>query len=179
MAIPSAFMADSVKPALIPAKFKLGRNGVLAYIDGEYAWTEDEIHSFPRFWCITVTGNPAVARDARCIDVERYDATPDDVPPYRDARTALGGFTYVYSDRNTLPDIYDACGSWNMLHLFVATLDFNPWTPQTLAANIRAETGLIVPPDIIVAIQNIPGENYDQSSIFGNPDWTHTRDRTQ
>jgi hypothetical protein len=174
MVLPSARMADSTSPDDIPDKFALRPNGVLAYCDGLYAWTPEQLDRFPRCWRITVIGDPANAVHARAMDVERFDCTPQDVPPYRDARASRGMSTYVYCDRSTVPAVLDACGNEDHLRWIIATLDYQPWTPVSVANSIRAETGVTIDAARIAAIQIYPFPDYDGSLVFGPPEWEPT-----
>jgi hypothetical protein len=172
MVLPSARMADSTRPELIPDAFAMRGNGVLAYYDGLYAWTPEELERFPNRWHITVTGNLAVAPYARAIDVENFDATPQEVPPYRDARAARGMSTYVYANRSTVPAVVDTCGGEDHLRWIIATLDNNHWTPVTIVNSIRAETGFTIDAARIAAIQCYDYGTYDKSLVYGPPDWS-------
>jgi hypothetical protein len=171
MVLPSARLADSTEPSEIPPKYARRPNGVLAYIDGDYAWSEAELSRFPRRWFITVLAIPELAERARAIDVEHEDATPASVPPYRDARAELGLMTYVYCDRVTVPEVLEACGDEQHIRWIISTLDNNFWTPVTLVNNIRAETGAIIDATRIAAIQAYSFGTYDESLVYGDPMW--------
>jgi hypothetical protein len=171
MTLPTGRMADSVHPMLIPEQFHMRPNGVLAYLDGEYAWTDQECSDFARLWRISVTGNPAHALGAREIDVERFDANPDDVPAYRDARSEHGLSTHVYCSRSTVPAVLDAIGTEDHIRWHIATLDNNTWNPVSIANSIHSETGRLITPDLVVAIQCYSYSNYDVSLLYGPPDW--------
>jgi hypothetical protein len=165
-------MADSTRPELIPDKYALRPNGVLVYADGPYKWPSTQIRRFPRRWSITVTGDPEMCREARCIDVERFDATPADIYGYAEARGKNGDSTVVYCDRATVPQVVAAYPGWRNLLWFIATLDGVAWNPATLASDIRDNEGVDIEPADIRAIQNVEAGNYDSSLIFGNPYWT-------
>ncbi len=171
-------MADSTHPELIPDKYALRPNGVLMYADGPYVWPATQVRRFPRRWSITVTGSTDNPRHARCIDVERFDATPADVKPYADARNSLGELTIVYCSRSTVPEVIDAYDNWISLLWFIATLDGAAWNPETLVEDMYAFEGIHINPERIRAIQNVEGENYDSSLIFGNPQWSVEKETT-
>ena len=164
-------MADSTRPELIPDKFALRPNGVLVYVDGAYRWPETQVRRFPRHWRITTTGNPLMAEHARVIDVERFDATPADVEPYQNARDRIGDRTVVYCDRSTIPAVVQANNEWPHLLWMIATLDGRNWNPQSLAADISLNERIYLDARLIHAIQNIPGENFDTSLMFGDSEW--------
>lgn len=164
-------MADSTRPNLIPDKFALRPNGVLIYVDGSYKWDARQIRRFPRHWNITTTGDVSHARTARCIDVERFDASPADVPEYAAARAKFNDRTVVYCDRSTVPAVVSSDPTSFELLWFIATLDGRNWNPATLAADIAANEGVQLDPRKIRAIQYLPGESFDTSLLFGDPEW--------
>jgi hypothetical protein len=164
-------MADSTRPELIPDKFALRPNGVLVYIDGEYKWPSSQVRRFSRHWSITTTGDVRMAEHARCIDVERFDATPQDVVRYQAAREEDGNRTVVYCDRATIPAVVAADNDWPHLLWFIATLDGRNWNPQTLSVDISQNEGIYLDARLIHAIQNVPGESYDTSLMFGDSEW--------
>lgn len=171
-------MADSTRPELIPDKYALRPNGVLMYADGPYVWPATQVRRFPRRWSITVTGDTDNPRRARCIDVERFDATPADVKPYQVARNLLGDETIVYCSRSTVPAVIAADNLWLSLVWFIATLDGVAWNPETLTDDMHTFEGIDINPARIRAIQNVEGENYDSSLIFGNPQWSVEKETT-
>lgn len=91
---------------------------IALYVNGKYA-------SRPRYrrgltW-IDVTGADPLG--AMWLDVERFDATPDQVPGWLDARERAGlGAGGIYCDRNTLLDVEQAAADRPHV-LWVATLD--------------------------------------------------------
>jgi hypothetical protein len=167
------YMADSVSPWLIPAKFAIPPNGVAVYRDGPYAWSQAELVAHPYQWGITVTAALEMAPHARVIDVEHLDATPADVEPYRIARAARHEQTTVYCDRSTVPTVMLACPGWAHLLWWIATLDGQPWTPDQLTGWIKAEYGRAPDPKMIIACQNMPFGTYDQSIVYSTPGWLH------
>lgn len=168
-----ARMADSVEPSAIPRLYAVAPNGVAAYADGSYVWSPAR-YRFPRHWSICVTGNLAMAPHARVLDVERFDATPEDVEPYQLRRRELGHTTTVYCSRSTVPEIVKVNPLWRNLLWWIATLDDHFWTPSQLVANIHENYGAVIDPNMIHAIQWAGRGSYDESSIWGNPNWTIT-----
>jgi hypothetical protein len=164
-------MADSVTPASIPGLFRQRPNAVAGYIDGLFAWTQEEIDSFPRHWLITVLGDVGAAEYARVIDVERGDARPADVPDFLDARSgARPGTGIVYCDRSTFPTILPWLAG-RQPWWWISTLDQIPWTPGQLASSMQREYGVSPDPAQIAAIQNIGMGSYDQSTVY-HPDFS-------
>jgi hypothetical protein len=166
-------MADSIEPGMIPPRFRRNPNGVLIYVDGPHAWGTREIDRFPNHWGITVTGNPAMAPHAREIDVERYDATPENVPGYADSRAQIGKHTDVYCARDTVPLVIAADNKWESLFWHIATLDNYPWTPPEIVKWLEDNCQVKLDQAKIRAIQNVPGATYDTSEVFGTPNWAH------
>lgn len=167
--------ADSTEPDTIPTAFTLRPNGAIAYVDGRYAWTPEQLARFPRYEAISVTGDPAAMRVARWVDVERFDATPAEVPACWDARRAYDFTDFgVYADRSTVPDILDATHGAEPLW-WIATLDGQPWTPIALAADIWNRYRVMISPHRIRWIQNLPMGSYDVSLGFGRETWTLNR----
>lgn len=164
-----ARMADTTDPWEIPTIFRVKPNGVAAYVDGEFAWPEGQLRLFPRHIGITVTGIPAMAQHARVIDVERFDATPADVPPFLENRAKLGHPDgEVYCDRSTVAEVLAAIeGRQPEPWWWIATLDNHPWTPGELAADIRDNYGADIAPQRIRAIQCYPGGHFDTSLCYG------------
>src|SRR5215469_2988962 len=80
--------ADSVTPQLInPAEF----SHVAAYVNGRFAWSPRQVRRFPRHIMIGVLPNaPVQAQVARCLDMERFDATAADFPPFVGERFMAG-----------------------------------------------------------------------------------------
>lgn len=168
-------LADTIKPTTLPAEYP---GAALAYRDGPFAWPEDQIHRFAKLIGITVTGNPALARHAREVDLEKLDATVEDVPPFLDARAALGRRDgTVYCSRATLPALFGQLGQ-RRPRLHIATLDNRRWTPAELAADIKAGWNLDIDPAWIWAIQcykadPAAGIFWDTSLVYGEPDFWH------
>lgn len=174
MSEPSALMADSTRPQDIPDRFALRPNGVLIYNDGPYKWPEDQVRRFPRCWRITAEGDPANARYAREIDVERFDITPAHAPPYVAARAEYSLFTNIYCNRSTVAAVLAAKPDMAWVRWHIATLDGMDWTPTGLALDLKNMYGVDIDPDTILAIQNLPLGTWDQSGVFGNPGWELT-----
>lgn len=165
-------MADSTDPWLIPGRFRTMNNGVAAYHDGPYKWPQHVLATFPRCWRITVEGDPAVAREARVLDVETLDVPPPAVPAYQDARQQLGESTTVYCNRSTAASVIADTPEWRDLYWWIATLDGQPWTAAELAADLASRWGAPIAVDRLAACQNMPLGSYDQSVVYIDPRWS-------
>jgi hypothetical protein len=164
---------DSVQPALIPEKARQKPNGIMAYLDGEFAWTPGMAGSFPRGWWITVIGDPARAGKAREIDVETGDATPADVKPYHAARTALGARTIVYCDLSTVAAVQEADANHEDLWWHLAWWTGRIESPTVIADQLQQVYGVTIDPGRILAQQYADRGNYDVSAVFSDPRWIH------
>lgn len=166
-------MADSVDPAAIPRLFGQKPNGIAAYRDGSYAWPLSEIDRWPAHISITTQGNPAAAHYARCIDVERGDATPEDVPGFIHERIDMGQIdATVYCDRSTVGQVLQIVP--DLSHRFwIATLDNIYRTAEQLSTELLRDFGVVLAPSRIWAVQWLHGTGYDQSAVFGRPDFDH------
>lgn len=165
-------MADSVAPYLIPRTFRQPPNGVAFYRDGPYA-VEPKIYGteFPRHIGISVTGDPAMAQIARCVDVERGDATPAHVAAYASARWEAGhDDALAYCDRSTVAEVLEAAPA-DEYGFWIATLDGIYRTPQVLCFELKQTYGVDLDPARVWAIQWLPMGEYDESRVFGNPRW--------
>jgi hypothetical protein len=100
-------MADSATPSHIPDNWP---GAVAAYINEAYAWPDWQVDRFRRVIRISVNGDPAQAAHARCIDVERFAATPADAPGFIRERIRLGhDDATVYCSRVAVPAVQAAC----------------------------------------------------------------------
>ena len=113
--------------------------GVLAYADGRYAWPLPEIHRFASAGKIInrVCTNARNPRLGRILDVERWDATPEEAGVWVPERNRLRNDATVYCNTSTVPAVADALGR-NPCWLIVADWTGEPHIPQmSLPANIR------------------------------------------
>lgn len=166
-------MADSITPLIIPRKYAEKPNGVAAYIDGKYAWTPAELAAYPSQWHISTTGAPSLALKARVLDVERYDATPEDVAPYQAVREGKGGRTTVYCSRDTVPLVVQSDPHWEDLLWWIAILENRYFTQAEVQKSILDLTGVTLGLSSIVAAQLYDYGDYDRSINYINPRWSH------
>lgn len=172
--------ADSTRPALIPSAF----THVLAYMDGRYAWSPAQLARFPAHVMISVTGDPAAAEFAREQDSERFDATPQQFPPFALNRINLGHddptcYTSILGDPGyglaqvllALENAGMAAAPWR---LHVAWWWQRPFPPAAfeVLAEIKALTGIDLPPRRLWACQWQNGTSYDSSILYGRDDFT-------
>jgi hypothetical protein len=138
----------------IPAGAKLRA----LYVNGRFA-TRPATYGRGRVW-IDVNGSAPHA--AFWLDVERFDATPGQVPGWLDERRRAGfGTGGIYCDRSTLPAVTAAAGD-RPHYLWIATLDgtVNVAVPET---------------GHLVAVQAYPasmlGPDADLSIVVDEPYW--------
>src|SRR5690348_9128002 len=138
-------MYDSVNPAGIPTTAEM----VAGYVDGPNSvWPASAWARFPTAILrrISVWG-PHNAGDV--LDVERFDATPDQVVAWVQARRAAGVvMPWVYCDRSTRPLVERLMSAAGILSdqvaLWIATLDGTqtvPAGPYPVAAVQYVDTG--------------------------------------
>jgi hypothetical protein len=163
--------ADSTDLALVPASFK----AAFLYADGKYVPTGQEAARFEWVAHISVTGNPLAAAYARVQDVERFDATPAEFPPFAAQRLSLGHSCGIaYADLSTITEkdgLLDQLAAESMLAdrwlLWVAW-----WWGQDVPPSLAEVAGQLelmgrrVHPDRIAACQWKPGGPYDTSVLY-------------
>lgn len=121
--------ADSVTSADIPAgRFPI----VLGYVDGKYAWSEQDWlrHTQAGALAVGIAVNPAT--DAGTIlDVETGDATPYQAPAWVQMRRAAGVDPTVYCGQFSLPAVSAAFKAQGVPepHYLVANYDNSPVIP--------------------------------------------------
>lgn len=111
---------DSASPQNIPS-------GVYAaaYVNG-YVWPEREVMRMAKVIRVSVLADPHWARQARCIDVERGAASPEQAVAFVKLRRAYGfNDATVYVNRGNWEAVRNAHQQANEPHPFywVATLD--------------------------------------------------------
>ena len=175
--------ADSTNPAAIPSAF----THVAAYPNGDFAWPETQLARFPYHVEIGVfSGQPQQAQIARVLDVERFDATPADFPPFVLARRQLGhedatAYSSILGDEGFgIAQIVAELGAAGILlssvRLWVAWWWGRPFPPTAaeVVAEVKALTGITLPPGVLWACQWQNGANYDSSVLYGRDDFTRT-----
>lgn len=147
---------------------------VAGYANGRYQASPRQLARFKKHFLIGVeTGNPAQARIARALDMEKYDADALDFPDFVHERCDVGhddalGYTSILGDgpdQGIVAVVEAMAGIQLPWHLWVAWWWGRPFAP-TLAevcAEILALTGLIVPPRSIACCQWQPGEDFDSN----------------
>lgn len=96
-------MYDAVTPANIPADAE----AVAGYIDGRYAWSQADWARFST--PVKVTIAVFAAHDARCLDVETGDATPDQAPGWVARQRANGDpHPWVYCSESVWSQVRQA-----------------------------------------------------------------------
>jgi len=84
-------MFDSVDASAIPP----GAEVVAGYIDGRWRWSAADWSRFPLARKLTIATS-AATDDGQCLDVERYDATPDQGSAWCQRRRAAGVVPWEY-----------------------------------------------------------------------------------
>lgn len=168
---PPALFADAIRPAAIPESFSLAAG----YADGAYMWPERELARFVGHILISATGIPLIAERARCLDVERFDATPEMAPDWCRARFQTGhNDALIYCSASLVPAVADAMrGVALPWRLWTAWWD-NRGTPPSRAEVLAkiASFGRPVEPFRLWACQWHHGDGYDTSVLYAPDDFT-------
>ena len=113
-------MYDSVSPAMIPQDAA----NVAGYGSGRYRWALDEWRRFGKSskFCIMTNASAmdyaGVAFDCFVLDVERYDATPEQAPDWVVAQRKIGrnGRIMVYCGESNWQQVQDCFAKANVPH---------------------------------------------------------------
>lgn len=98
-------MFDSTQPALIPADAPI----VAYYVDGQYAWSSDQLARFTNSLKVSIACFPQTAADI--LDVEQGCAAPSDVPGWLDRYAQPNWKTpTVYVNRSNWDTVRAAVG---------------------------------------------------------------------
>lgn len=110
-------MADGVDASRLPLDIDL----VAGYVDGRYRWSPAAWARFGDRPQVRIATSPGT-NDGNCLDVERYDASPADVPGWATRRRAVGVDPSVYCAVDTVAAVRAACADAGvaMPHLWVA-----------------------------------------------------------
>ena len=182
-------IADSVTPLVaIPAAFRVQRNrGALLYADGDYVADSGVAHTFPRReWISTRRHYAGQARLARFLDSERFDAQPEDFPPFRLEREHLidqgevHGYPGIYcsidpGDGFGVKAVIAACRQADQplpYHWWIAWYTSGGFAPdaQQVADEIYRLTREHIYASDIYACQFATGA-YDLSVVYQTPAW--------
>jgi hypothetical protein len=122
------YFATAAHPIDIPALAPNGDKwyGAAPYYTG-YTWSKEQIDRFAHHFFIVQTPVNVVqyAKHARCIDVERYAVTPEEVAAFCDARNAFRGDATVYCSESSIAEIHAFDPAMNF-RLFAADWDGSP-----------------------------------------------------
>lgn len=148
---------------------------VACYINGLYAWSPAQEALFARKIRISVEpGQPAAARFARVIDVERGAARPVDVVPFLEMRAGLGHGT-VYCSLANVPEVQDRLQVANLApRWWLAWYWGRPGAPSSahVLAELERLTGRTVPAADLWACQYVSRARWDESVVYGTQDWS-------
>jgi hypothetical protein len=118
---------------------------VAGYVNGTYAWSQAEWSLFPHADHVTISVT-ASANAGDVLDVERYDATPDQAAGWIAMRKQAGLFRpTIYCNLSTVPAVRQGTGSYRLgvdYDIWVADWDgttFSPPVPGLPDANYAAK----------------------------------------
>lgn len=148
---------DSVNPGLIQLD---GTDGVLPYINGDYAWSLDEQQRFviarKQLVRIDVIGNAPYK--ASILDVERGDATPQIAQNWIQQRNAFRSDATVYCDHANLDELFSATTG---LHYWLLVAD---WTAVPHELDIPLPRGIRMAGTQFATVPN----QFDVSAIYAD-----------
>ena len=172
--------ADSVTPQLInPAEF----SHVAAYANGRFAWSPAQVRRFPRHIMIGVLpGAPVQAQVARCLDMERFDATASDFEPFCQERfdaghedalgyTSILGSSPVEGVAAVVAAMHESPLPWALWVAWWWGRPFPPTAAEVLA-EIKALTGIVLPVGRLAACQWRNAPALDTSVWYGRDTFT-------
>lgn len=94
-------MYDSTAPGDIPLEAKM----VAGYVDGPYAWPQSGWARFPDAVKVRIAIAPWTD-DGEVLDVEQYDASPQQAPGWVQLRRRSGADPTVYCSRSAWPTVW-------------------------------------------------------------------------
>jgi hypothetical protein len=105
------------------------------YFNGRYAAPSSVVRRYPcHFFISVLPGHPEVAEHARCLDVERWDASPGDALPFIVARAVAGKGRWspatIYCSLDTVPEVAFRIGQHMPWRLWVAHWDNDTGRPK-------------------------------------------------
>jgi hypothetical protein len=166
--------ADSTSPeAIDPAKF----THVAGYANGKYAWSDHEFGRFKRHFKIAVKpGDSGQARGARCLDIERFDATVADAAPFARERARAGHEDCLfYCSLSVVPALISALRSaenesadakhqltWGLWAAWWWQKPHAP-TAEEVLAELKALSGVTLPASKLRGCQWQTGPEIDRS----------------
>lgn len=134
---------------------------VAYYVDGIYAWSQAEIGLFPRADHVTIAVR-ASTNAGDVLDVERYDASPDQAEGWIAMRKAAGLYRpTVYCSRAVVPAVRVGTGR------FVLGTDYDLWVADYDGSEASVYPGL-------AAKQFRSTSEWDQSVVY-DLEWPHRK----
>src|SRR4051812_11969732 len=111
-------MYDAVTPTNIPRNAEM----VAGYVNGKYAWTQQEWDLFPNATKVEISVR-AYWDAGHVLDVEAGDATPAEAPAWAIKRRQAGITPTIYCNRSTWPYVVSAFEQANVPqpHFWIAT----------------------------------------------------------
>lgn len=155
---------DSTNPFDIPVNTPV----VMGYVDGLYKWSPEGWAQHAEAVQVRLATSP-LTDDGHGLDVERFDASPQDVPGWLTMRRghvleSSPDRFFVYCDRSSLLEVAQACGAAEVPPpwYWVATLDGThfPLNGRVLGCQFAGETQT--------------GAHYDESDVVDVFPWEVT-----
>jgi hypothetical protein len=163
-------MGDSTRLESIPLSVQIAavyRNGLYA------ARPADVAGRFPasRYVVVWIDVNGSAPESCQILDVERYDASPEQAPGWIRRRRALvhTSLPTVYCDRSTLTAVQLHCGAAGLksgtdYQLWISTLDGT----TTLDGTPSGRPLLSIPGVVAIQLHGGPSAPWDQSTVYND-----------
>jgi len=170
-------MYDGLNSDAAAIKKRFPNAPVAYYVNGHYTWSSQEIQMFGRHIAISVEPHlPEAANGARCLDVERYDATPADVKPFLVERAKYANNGTIYTSAANVRNVLDAAGNFDIPRWWIAWYWGRPGAPTAAQVQqaVRMNCGVSLPLSKIWACQYISRAEWDESAVYGKKDFAHS-----
>lgn len=160
-------MGDAVTLASIPTTVSI----VGVYRNGRYAADPNAVNQrFPlsKYVHVWIDIDASCPASAQVLDVEKYDATPEQAPAWVKARRKVvhTSLPTLYCNRDTLPSVLAECAAEGLIagehyQLWIATLDgTTKWNQRELST---------IPGVVAVQLETVGGA-WDRSVVY-DPRW--------
>lgn len=166
----------------VPAVLRQFGSGqpVAGYVTGSggIEWTEPQFAEFSRKIRIAQSADLFLDEEsiARCLDVERYAATPDDWPDWYNSRTNKAAAT-CYCSLSSVEAVQAACRSAGIpdpARWWLAWYWGFPGAPsaERVLAELSKYDAAGIEPGSLWAVQYRTFPQWDVSAVFGTPDFS-------
>lgn len=139
-------MYDAITPSNIPKTATM----VASYVNGKWPNFNEAVKLFPHAKHVSITVNNMGTADV--LDIERYDATPQQAPAWVQRMRSLNRIPTVYMSQAAWPSVKDAFQSQNVAPPNYWVANYNPSYPLDI-------------PDGAIGLQYKTTQLYDVSIV--------------